>query len=101
MSSMTQKEISTSLFDECQRLKGCITELEDDKYWLEKACVHSYDAWCRADDRVAEIAAQLEAVKPYVRHHEHCKKGQRSDGWLISPCTCGYSKAIGEVDVER
>ena len=48
-------------------------------------------------DRIEELEAQLEAVRPYLRHNTvevHCDYMKHSD----SPCTCGLEAAIGEVE---
>jgi hypothetical protein len=56
-----------------------IKKLDDNNYWLGEACGSSYDAWCRASERVeyleTSINNYIDGIEPHTAKLDKCSHG--------------------------
>jgi predicted Zn-dependent protease with MMP-like domain len=75
-------------------------ELEE-RLKVEQSCnycgqYHGKEVCQKLLDRIAKLEAQLDAVKPYLRHSDLCvtKEAEAHELHMESRCTCGLRKAL-------
>jgi len=92
---MTNKILSKEQLDEVtNRITYLVDRVEEPMFTTPAMTIEVVNLCASLLESHKALEGELDYLKKIFPHAPKCRKGQRTDEYMIAPCTCGRDKLI-------